>query len=46
LLAEYETTTYSPRSGNLDIAQQASRTIWILSWQAWIRRLFAWFATQ
>ncbi len=46
LLAEYETSTYSPRLGDLNIAQQASRTIWILSWQARIRRLFAWLGTQ
>jgi transglutaminase-like putative cysteine protease len=46
LLAEYESSTYSPRFGNPQVAQQASRTIWILSWQARIRRLFAWFAPQ
>jgi hypothetical protein len=48
LLAEYEAATYSPGSSveDLDTAQQASRAIRALSWQARIRRLFAWLGTQ
>jgi len=39
LLAEYQATIYSPRPGNLHIAQQAARTVRNLSWRARARRL-------
>jgi transglutaminase-like putative cysteine protease len=39
LLAEYHAANYSPRSGNLHIAQQAARAIRDLSWRARARRL-------
>ncbi len=39
LLAEYQATTYSPRPGNLHIAQQAARAVRNLSWRARARRL-------
>ena len=41
LLAEYQATTYSPRPGNLHVAQQAARAIRDLSWRARIHRLIA-----
>ncbi len=39
LLAEYQATIYSPRPGDLHIAQQAARAIRDLSWRARLRRL-------
>ena len=39
LLAEYHATAYSPRSGDLDVAQRAGRSIRELSWRAVIRRI-------
>lgn len=41
LLAEYHATAYSPRPGNLHVAQQAGRDIRALSWRAALRRLIA-----
>lgn len=38
LLAEYHATTYSPRSGDLRTAQQASRAIRTLSWRSSIQK--------
>ncbi len=42
LLDEYHTTSYSPRLGNLLVAQQAARAIRNLSWQTRVRRLIFW----
>jgi len=39
LLAEYHAATYSPRPGNLYVAQQAAHAIRDLSWRARIRQL-------
>ena len=43
LLEEYQSDTYSPRSGNLLAAQLASKVIRQTSWRAWAAKIFSRF---
>ena len=43
LLAEYQTSAYSPHSANAEIAQKAGKEIRNLSWVTWITRVLSRF---
>ncbi|OGO30658.1 MAG: hypothetical protein A2136_03150 [Chloroflexi bacterium RBG_16_54_11] len=43
LLAEYQTSAYSPYPADLDVAQKAGHEIRKLSWVAWLSRILSRF---